>query len=87
MAIVVVIVVIIIVALLVHSCQVSARNSALQDYTNNVSSLIQQSDGNGRQLFTELAQAGGSGQHQRSRTRSTRSGTPRTSVYAKAQQA
>jgi hypothetical protein len=59
-AIVIVIVVIVLVALLVHSCQVSATNSALQDYTNSVSSLNQQSVANGRQLFTELAQAAGS---------------------------
>jgi hypothetical protein len=43
----------------VHSCQVSATNSALQDYTNSVSSLNQQSVANGKQLFTELAQAPG----------------------------
>ena len=48
------------VALLVHSCQVSATNSALQDYTNSVSSLNQQSVTNGRQLFTTLSQAAGS---------------------------
>ncbi len=60
MAIVIVIVVIVLVALLVHSCQVSATNSALQDYTNTVSSLNQQSVANGRQLFTQLATAAGS---------------------------
>ena len=49
------------VALGVHSCQVSATNSALQDYTNSVSSLNQQSVANGRTLFTELAQASGAG--------------------------
>ncbi|MGH2894553.1 MAG: hypothetical protein ACRDPM_15010 [Solirubrobacteraceae bacterium] len=61
MAIVIIIVVIILVALLVHSCQVSATNSALQDYTNSVSSLNQQSAGNGKALFTQLAEAAGSG--------------------------
>jgi hypothetical protein len=60
-AIVIVIIVIVLVALLVHSCQVSATNSALQDYTNSVSSLNQQSAADGRQLFTQLAQAPGSG--------------------------
>ena len=59
MAIVIVIIVIVLVALLVHSCQVSATNSALQDYTNSVSSLNQQSAANGRQLFTQLAEAPG----------------------------
>lgn len=56
----IIIIVIVLVALLVHSCQVSATNSALQDYTNSVSSLNQQSAANGRQLFTQLAQAAGS---------------------------
>ena len=51
---------IVVVALLVHGCQVSATNSALQDYTNSVSSLNQQSAANGRQLFTQLGQAAGS---------------------------
>jgi hypothetical protein len=60
-AIVIVIIVIVLVALGVHSCQVSATNSALQDYTNSVSSLNQQSVANGRSLFTELAQASASG--------------------------
>ena len=57
----IVIIVIVVVALGVHSCQVSATNSALQDYTNSVSSLNQQSVANGRQLFTQLAQAPASG--------------------------
>jgi hypothetical protein len=60
-ALVLIIVVIVLVALGVHSCQVSATNSALQDYTNSVSSLNQQSVANGRSLFTELAQAAGAG--------------------------
>lgn len=42
----------------IHSCQVSARNSSLKDYNNNVASLIQSSDGIGQQLFTQLAGAG-----------------------------
>jgi hypothetical protein len=49
---------VILVALGVHSCQVSAANSALRDYTNNVSSLIQQSDTTGANLFQELSSAG-----------------------------
>ncbi len=60
-AIVVIIVLIVLIALGVHSCQVSATNSALQDYTNSVSSLNQQSVANGRQLFTQLAEASSSG--------------------------
>jgi hypothetical protein len=58
-AIVAIIIVIILVAVGVHSCQVSATNSALQDYTNSVSSLNQQSVANGKQLFTALSQASG----------------------------
>jgi len=48
-------IVVILVALGVHSCQVSARNSALKDYTNNVSSLITQSNETGAQLFQDLS--------------------------------
>ena len=40
-AVVAVLIVIILIALLVHSCQVSARNNALRDYTSNVDSVIQ----------------------------------------------
>ena len=48
-------IVVILIALGVHSCQVSAANSALKDYTNNVSSLIQQSDATGAKLFQLLS--------------------------------
>ena len=48
-------VVVILVALGVHSCQVSARNSALKDYTNSVSSLVQRSGATGTKLFGILA--------------------------------
>jgi hypothetical protein len=44
----------------VHSCQVSARNSAMRDYDNSVASLIQRSDQTGRTLFSELSGASGS---------------------------
>lgn len=44
----------------VHSCQVSARNSALRDYDNSVASLIARSDQTGRALFAELSGASGS---------------------------
>jgi hypothetical protein len=50
----VILIVVILIALGVHSCQVSQRNSALKDYTNNVGSLIQQSDQTGSQLFNQL---------------------------------
>lgn len=53
-------VIIVLIALGVHSCQVSATNSALQDYTNSVSSLNSQSASNGKSLFTTLAQAANS---------------------------
>jgi uncharacterized protein YdbL (DUF1318 family) len=53
--------VILLIALGVHSCQVSEANSALKDYTNNVSSLIQRSDATGQQLFSVLSSATGSG--------------------------
>jgi hypothetical protein len=60
-AIAALVVIILLIALGVHSCQVSATNSALQDYANNVSSLNRQSAANGKSLFTTLGQAAGSG--------------------------
>ncbi len=51
--------IILLIALGIHSCQVSATNSALQDYTNSVSSFNSQSVADGRSLFTTLAQAAG----------------------------
>ena len=60
-AAVVLLIVIILIALGVHSCQVSAANSALKDYSNNVVSLIQQSSLTGKQLFGVLATGGGPG--------------------------
>ncbi len=83
----IVIVVIILVALLVHSCQVSATNSALQDYTNSVSSLNQQSAANGRQLFTELAQAPGASSVTNVQNEINQVLTSEQKVYAKAKQA
>lgn len=59
-AIVALVVIILLIALGVHSCQVSATNSALQDYANSVSSLNSQSAANGKSLFTTLSQAAGS---------------------------
>ena len=60
MAVVALIIIIVLIAVGVHSCQVSAANSALKDYSNNVSSLIEQSDQTGSQFFTILASGGGS---------------------------
>ncbi len=54
-----VVVILIVVVLGVRSCQVSARNSSLKDYNNSVSSLIQQSDQTGQQLFSQLSGGGG----------------------------
>ncbi len=56
---VVLLIVVVLIALGVHSCQVSANESALKDYTNHVSSLITQSNATGRQLFGQLAPSGG----------------------------
>ncbi|HEY2260701.1 MAG TPA: hypothetical protein VGH45_13355 [Solirubrobacteraceae bacterium] len=61
MAAVALLIVIILIALGVHSCQVSARNSGLKDYNNNVSSLIQESGQTSTSLFRDLAAGGGQG--------------------------
>ncbi len=53
-------VILILIVLGVHSCQVSQRNSALKNYNNNVSSLIQQSNQTGRSFFTLLSSAASS---------------------------
>jgi hypothetical protein len=55
-----VLVAVVLVVVGVHSCQVSARNSAMRDYDNSVASLIQRSDQTGRTLFSELSGASGS---------------------------
>ena len=55
-----VLVAIVLIVVGVHSCQVSARNSAMRDYDNSVASLIQRSDQTGRTLFSELSGASGS---------------------------
>jgi hypothetical protein len=55
-----VVVAIILIVLGVHSCQVSARNSALRDYDNSVASLVQRSNQTGHSLFSELSGASGS---------------------------
>jgi hypothetical protein len=53
------VVLIVVVVLGVHSCDVSSRNAALRNYTNNVSQLINASDGTGGTLFSDLSSAGG----------------------------
>ena len=54
-------VVLILVVLGVRSCQISARNSSLKDYTNNVSALNQQSVQTGQQFFNQLSSGNKSG--------------------------
>jgi CARDB len=63
-AVLVLLVVIVLIVLGVHSCQVSQTNSALKDYTSSVGTLIQQSNALGSRLFTDLANASGSGSAQ-----------------------
>jgi hypothetical protein len=50
-----VVVAIVLIAVLINSCQVSARNSALKDYNDNVASLNQQSVSNGATFFQLLS--------------------------------
>ena len=50
---------IILIAVLVNSCEVSARNSALKDYNNSVASLNAQSVNTGSSFFDTLS--GGTG--------------------------
>src|SRR5947209_1553565 len=54
-AAVAVLIIVILIVLGVRSCQVSARNSALKNYTNSASSLIQQSDQTGKGFFSLLS--------------------------------
>lgn len=53
-------VILILIVLVVNSCQNSARKSALKDYNNGVSSLIQQSDQTGANLFGLLSKGASS---------------------------
>jgi hypothetical protein len=50
-----VVIAIILIAVLVNSCQVSARNSALKDYNNSVASLNAQSVNTGNSFFGALS--------------------------------
>ncbi len=52
---VILLVVVVLIAVGVHSCQVSARNSSLKTYSNNVESLINQSNSTGTKLFQILS--------------------------------
>jgi hypothetical protein len=52
---VVVVVAIVLIAVLVNSCEVSARNSALKDYNNNVAAINAQSISTGQTFFGLLA--------------------------------
>ena len=54
-AAIVLLVIVVLIALGVHSCQVSQRNSALKSYTNDVSSVITDSNNTGAQLFKILS--------------------------------
>jgi hypothetical protein len=58
-AAVAILIVVVLLALGVHGCQVSQRNSALNDYQSNVAALIQSSDQTGSELFSELSHGGG----------------------------
>jgi hypothetical protein len=58
-AAVAIVIVLILIVLGVHSCQISARNSSLKDYTNSVTSLLQQSDATGSSFFRQLMGGGG----------------------------
>lgn len=51
------VVVLILIVLGVRSCQISARNSSLKDFANNVSVLNQQSVQTGQQFFNQLGSA------------------------------
>lgn len=50
-----ILIILILIVIGVHSCQVSARNSGLKDYANNVSSLAQDSVHTGSQLFGQMS--------------------------------
>ena len=54
-------VIVLLIALGIHSCDVSSTNSALQNYTTQVSSLNARSTQTGSQLFTDLSRAASAG--------------------------
>jgi hypothetical protein len=59
LAAVALVVIIVLIVVGVHSCQVSATNSALRDYSVNVATLIARSDDNGARLFNLLTHSKG----------------------------
>jgi CARDB len=54
------VILLILVAIGVHGCEVSEANSALKDYSDNVSELIQSSDQTGSQFFSVMSSGQGS---------------------------
>jgi hypothetical protein len=56
----VLVIAIVLIAVGVHSCDVSATNNALRDYSDNVSALISHSDQTSQQFFTLLSSGKGS---------------------------
>jgi hypothetical protein len=60
-ALVILLIVVILIVVGVHSCQVSARNSSLRDYNNNVSTLITESSQTSQEVFDALSNTSGSG--------------------------
>jgi hypothetical protein len=59
-----ILIVVILLVLGIHSCQVSARNSSLRSYNNNVSSIIESSSNTSQQLFGLLSPGSSAGNAQ-----------------------
>ena len=59
-AAVAILVVLILIVVGVHSCQVSARNTSLKDYANNMSNAQQRVDGDRQRPVFQSAQTPGS---------------------------
>jgi hypothetical protein len=53
------VVIVVLVVLGVHSCDVSGTDTALRDYANGVTEIIDASDQTGHRLFSQLGQVGG----------------------------
>lgn len=56
-AVAAIVIVLILIVVGVHSCQVSARNTSLKNYANNISALNSQSTSAGRSVFSQLSSA------------------------------
>jgi hypothetical protein len=85
-AAVAILIVLVLIIVGIHSCQVSSRNSGLRDYANNVSSLIQQSDSTGSQLFSQLSSGASGGANANSLTNQVnQEGVAANSQLSKAQ--